>query len=617
MTDGTHERRREISAAEQAAVDAVLGPAPSTWTGGGRQAPDLHASRREADHRDLLLPALEALSRTAGYVTPEGLAYIGRRLGLAPAEVYGVASFYALLPVDPRPPVTVHVCDDAVCRLQGGEELAAQLAATWGPEGKPLGTATWLRSSCLGHCAQAPAVFVQRAGAPPEQAIVAPAAVAPLAAWAAGGSPLSETSPTSAGAVSSVADGLLTRVGVVDPTDIDAYRAAGGFQALRRALELGSEGILQEIREAGLSGRGGAAFPTASKWRAVAENPNRPAYVVCNADESELGTFKDRVLLEEDPFAVVEGLMIAGYAVGAHHGYVFVRGEYPRARRRIEAAVSQARARGYLGASVLGRPYAFDISVRAGQGAYVAGEETALFNAIEGRRAEPRNKPPFPTSHGLFNRPTVINNVETLANVPLILRIGGARYAEGGAGTVTGTRLFSVSGHVQRPGVYEAPFGTRLGALLDQAGGLAPGRRLQAVLLGGAAGSFVGPDALDMPLSPEGAQAWQASLGSGAVMVFDDTADVTAVVRRVARFFRDESCGQCVPCRIGTARQEELVERLAAGHGTLADGQRLHADLVAVMRDASICGLGQTAGNAVESALRLGLLGTAMKEGTP
>lgn len=597
---------------EMAAVDAVLGPPPSAWTGGTRSPRDLHVARREDSRRDLLLPALWALVRRAGYVTPGGLGYVARRLSLPPAEVYGVASFYALFPVTVRPAVTVHVCDDVACRLRGAEGVAAALRARWGPEGEvlPGSGRTWVRTSCLGHCAAAPAAFVQRAGAEPLEAMVAPADPQRLSLWADQGRELDALVPTRVGGSPGGVGPVLERVGRVDPEDVDAYRAAGGFQALRRALDLGPEGVLREIREARLVGRGGAAFPTATKWAAVAQNPRQPHYLVCNADESEPGTFKDRVLLEQDPFAVIEGMTIAAYAVGATRGYLFVRGEYPVALRRVVRAVEQARRRGLLGDRILGRPFSFDIEVRVGAGAYVCGEETALFNAVEGRRAEPRNKPPFPTARGLFGQPTVINNVETLANVPVILRLGGAEYARTGTADGSGTRLFSVSGHVRAPGLYEVPFGTRLGVLVDLAGGLAEGRRLQAVLLGGAAGTFVGPDALDMPLSPDGVRSRGATLGSGAVVVFDETADLKAVVRRIARFFRDESCGQCVPCRIGTVRQEELVDRLVAGRpqGTVADEIRLHRDLAAVMRDASICGLGQTAANAVESAIGLGIL---------
>ena len=401
---------------------------------------------------------------------------------------------------------------------------------------------------------------------------------------------------------------LLARVGVADPGDLDAYRASGGYAALRRALELGSHGTIREVKDAGLTGRGGAAFPTAIKWKAVVEAPARPHYLVCNADESEPGTFKDRVLMEEDPFAVIEAMTIAGYACGAEYGFLYIRGEYPEATARLQRAVDQARVRGLLGTDIKGRGVVFDIENPRGAGAYICGEETALLNSIEGRRGEPRNKPPFPAQVGLFGKPTAINNVETLVNVLPILAGGGLSYASVGTPKSTGTRLFCLSGCVQRPGVYEVAYGAKLSVLLAMAGGVAAGRSLQCVLLGGAAGVFVRPDELDIELTLEGARAADATLGSGVIMVFDDTVDLKRVLRRIAAFFRDESCGQCVPCRVGSARQEEALHRLCTTGGSAASEIALLKELEQVMKDASICGLGHTASTAISSAVnRLGL----------
>jgi len=393
----------------------------------------------------------------------------------------------------------------------------------------------------------------------------------------------------------------------VDPRSLDAYRASDGYRALARALELGPAGVIEEVVASKLVGRGGAAFPTGRKWDAVAKAPARPHYLVCNADESEPGTFKDRLLMEEDPFAVVEGMTIAGYATGCERGYLYLRGEYPLAAERMAGAIEAARAAGLLGADVLGRGLAFDIEIRRGAGAYICGEETALFNSIEGKRGEPRNKPPFPVQVGLFGRPTVVNNVETLVNVPALLREGGTAYGGIGTSGSAGPKLFCVSGAVARPGLYEAPFGVTLRGLLELAGA----GPVRAVLLGGAAGVFVGPDQIDVPLTFEGTRAIGATLGSGVVMAFGEGADMLDVVRRIAEFFRDESCGQCVPCRVGTVRQEELLARLRSAGGAGVADLALLRDLGQVMRDASICGLGQTASSAVESALaRLALVGT-------
>jgi NADH-quinone oxidoreductase subunit F len=397
---------------------------------------------------------------------------------------------------------------------------------------------------------------------------------------------------------------LLARIGRVDPTSLDAYRAAGGFRALRRALEMGPEKVVREVIDAKLVGRGGAAFPTGQKWLGACAAPP-PHYLICNADESEPGTFKDRVLMEGDPFALVEAMTIAGFATGCERAYLYIRGEYPLATERLRNAIRLCRDRGYLGGDVLGHGLRFDVELRRGAGAYICGEEMALINSLEGRRGEPRNKPPFPTQVGLFGRPTVINNVETLVNVLPILLGGGKAFAAVGTERSTGSKLFCVAGHVARPGVYEVTFGVTLRELLAQAGGVGGSGRLQAVLLGGAAGAFVTPDELDVALTFEGTRAAGATLGSGVVMPFDDTVDLRQALRRIAQFFRDESCGQCVPCRVGAVRQEEVLHRLAAGRPLGSVGQELAllAELGQVMRDASICGLGQTASSAVESAV--------------
>ena len=308
---------------------------------------------------------------------------------------------------------------------------------------------------------------------------------------------------------------------------------------------------------------------------------------------------------ERDPFAVVEAMTIAALATGCEQGYLYVRGEYPLARERIQNAIDQARARGFLGDDVAGSGAKFDIEVRRGAGAYICGEETALFNSIEGKRGEPRNKPPFPVAVGLFGKPTLVNNVETLVNVLDILNEGSAAFAKVGTPDSAGTRLFCLSGHVREPGIHEVPMGTTLRALIEMAGGLREGRTLRAVLLGGAAGSFVTESQLDVPLSFEGTRAIGATLGSGAVIVFDDTAELEQVLLRIARFFRDESCGQCVPCRVGTVRQEEALKRILGERDkSLREADiRLLSDIAQAMRDASICGLGQTAANAIGSAL--------------
>ena len=514
--------------AERAAIDAVLGSEP---------ADSDRVARADRTKRHLLLPALRAAQRRVGWVSEGALGYASRRLSVPPAEAYGVATFYALLSFEEQPADVTHVCTDLACALAG---------ATVGP-GEHA-------SPCLGLCERAPARY----------------------RTVAGEEPFEEQLP--AGPSHVHGDRLLRRIAAgVDPDSLDAYLAAGGFEMLARARALGSEGVIAAVLESKLLGRGGAAFPTGIKWDAVAKQAAQPHYVVCNADESEPGTFKDRVLMEGDPFGLVEAVAIAAFATGAAKAFVYVRAEYPLAHLRLANAIAQS------------APYleGLEIELRIGAGAYVCGEETALFQSIEGYRGEPRNKPPFPVEVGLFGKPTAVNNVETLFNVPEILRGGSSE-----------TRLFCVSGRVARPGLYELSLGVTLGELLELAGA----EPVKAVLLGGAAGAFVGPDRLDLPLTHEETRAAGLTLGSGVVLVYGEGDDLVPAVLRIAEFFRDESCGQCVPCRVGTVRQEEALLRLAAGTPHADELQTL-AELAQVMRDASICGLGQTAANAVESAI--------------
>ncbi len=487
------------------------------------------------------------------------------------------------------------------------------LAGRPGDAGGDVDAPTWKPSPCLGLCERAPAVLVSEAGDPVREAVLAPAVAADVAvALRCGPSAMPAEAPVADAVHQPGAElTLLRRVGVVDPSSIDSYRAHGGYQALRRAVAIGPSATVAEVSESNLVGRGGAAFPAGRKWAAVAGQAKRPHYVVCNADESEPGTFKDRVIIEGDPFAVIESMTICGFATGSERGFVYLRGEYPRALEHLQHAIDSARARGYLGRDVMGLGFDFDIEIVRGAGAYICGEETAIFNSIEGYRGEPRSKPPFPVEVGLFGLPTVVNNVETLVNVLAILAHGPAAFAAQGTPGSTGTKIFCVSGNVAVPGVYEVPFGATLRELIDLAGGIedaGAGRSLQAVLLGGAAGSFVRAEEIDFPLTLEGARAHNTTLGSGVVMVLDDTVDMLAFLRRIAAFFRDESCGQCVPCRIGTVRQEEALVRLTTG-ARRPDDMQILRDVGRAMRDASICGLGQTAWSAIESAIdRLGAL---------
>ncbi|MGI9600264.1 MAG: NADH-ubiquinone oxidoreductase-F iron-sulfur binding region domain-containing protein [Acidimicrobiales bacterium] len=568
--------------AERAAVDDVLGP-DGVVVVIETERLVRSGARRRRDRRHLLLPALHELQAHIGWISPGGVNHVADRLQVPPAEVFGVASFYELFRTDDpgHDQSVTHVCVDAACQIAGAAELIQQREAAGDKvHGSP----------CLGQCERAPSTFVQGRGRPDSV-------------------PADSSEPYHPAQPADADRPLTSRLGVVDPASLASYREHGGYQALMRAIEMGPDAVVEAIAASGLSGRGGAAFPTGTKWRAVADQPGGDKHVVANCDESEPGTFKDRILMEHDPFALVEALTIAGLATGAERGWIYIRGEYPRATVHLEQAIAQARRARLLGDDVAGSGARFDIEMRRGAGAYICGEETALFNSIEGFRGEPRNKPPYPTVSGLFGRPTAVNNPETLVNVLAILIDGPDAYRSRGTEQSPGTKLFCLSGSVARPGLYEVAMGTTLGRLLEQGGGVLGD--LQAILMGGAAGTFVGPDALDLPLTLEDARAAGTTLGSGVVMVFDQQVDMTPVVVRIAEFFRNESCGQCVPCRVGTVRQHEVLVELTE-RGTHDQSRRgLIDEMARAMQDASICGLGHTASGAVQSALQLGVIGAA------
>ncbi len=574
----------EATDAERAALDAALGEIVATDHDDERLVRAGESRRRSLRHH--LLPGLWALQTSAGWVSPGGLNELCARLGVPPAEGFGVASFYDLLatdeaPADDRP--THWVCTDVSCRLSGEFQARSDELTAAGHR--------VASSPCLGQCERdGAAVYVQARGTAPD---ADPGFVSQPPVPQSGEPQLR----------------VLARVGRVDPESLDSYVSLGGYAALPAAMALGADGIIDAVSAAGLSGRGGAAFPAGIKWRAVRDavsnqNDSDQKHIVVNADESETGTFKDRVLMENDPFGLIEATTIAGFAVGATKGWIYIRGEYPVATRRLQAAIDAAREAGFLGDRIGRGSFGFDIEIRRGAGAYICGEETALFNSIEGFRGEPRQKPPFPTQSGLFGQPTSINNVETLYNVLPIIADGPDAYRSVGTEGSPGTRLFCLSGNVANPGVYEHPFGVTLGEVLERAGGVTGD--LQAVLLGGAAGSFVGPDSLGLSMSLEATRAAGTTLGSGVVIAFNQTVDMVDVCERISEFFRHESCGQCVPCRVGAVRQHEQMVALSSGKPV---DWGLHDEMRRAMADASICGLGHTAANAVASAQALGLIG--------
>jgi NADH-quinone oxidoreductase subunit F len=540
--------------------------------------------------RAALIPVLLEAQRAFGHLSEPVVDAIGQGLRVPLAEIHGVIEFYTMLYPQPVGRTLVRVCTSPICSAVGGQavlEAAARHLKRKPGEVTPDGEWTVEGVACLGLCDMAPAALV---GDVP----VASADAGRAAAWI--GAPVEAP----LGRIGGEPRWLSGRCGEIEPTDVDAFVQRGGFAGLRRALtELTPAQVVGEVKTSGLVGRGGAAFPTGTKWEMTAAAAGEVRYVVCNADESEPGTFKDRVLLEGDPLSVIEGLTLAGYAVGARRGYLYVRGEYPRAQAILARAQDAARSAGYLGERLLGSSFSFDIELRSGAGAYICGEETALFEAIEGKRGFPRLKPPYPTTHGLFGAPTVINNVETLCTAAWILGNGVAAYRSVGTADSPGSKLFCLSGDVAAPGVYEVPFGTTLGTLLGQAGGPVGG--VQAVLLGGAAGAFVGPDKMELPLSFEELRAAGLPLGSGVVAVFNTTRDLRSILLSLAHFFAHESCGKCFPCQLGTQRQLELMEKVHAGHATAKDVAALE-DVGFTMTNASLCGLGMTAATAILSA---------------
>ena len=386
---------------------------------------------------------------------------------------------------------------------------------------------------------------------------------------------------------------------------LDGYRASGGYEGLEKAVRsMTPEGVREMVKESGLVGRGGAGFPTWRKWTAVAEAPGEPKSVVCNADEGEPGCFKDRVLMDYDPHAVLEGMAVAGYAAGATRGFIYLRYEYPGTQAVLEGAIADAEAAGLLGDGIGGTDFSFRIMVRRGAGAYICGEETSLLNSLEGKHPFPRNRPPFPVTHGYEDLPTVVNNVETLASVPHILANGPAWYGGLGLGEQSGTKVISLSGDIRRPGNYEVPLGLPLKTLLmEWAGGPLEGRRIQAVTMAGLSGGFIaGTDLDEVTLDEPSVRSKGGFLGAGGVMVFDDSRDMVDVARSAMEFFAHESCGKCFPCRIGTQR---LAERLAGkGPELLVDWVDEVTDLSETMKKTSACGLGMAAPLITESLLK-------------
>jgi NADH-quinone oxidoreductase subunit F len=558
--------------------------------------------------RAALLPALHAAQALYGYLPEAVCAEIGRALKVPLADVHGVIEFYALFYREPVGRTVVRVCTDPACGLHGGDAVleAACMQAGCGVGGTSAdGAYTIERSPCLGLCNVGPAVNVTFNEPAPARSQsfthVTPQTVPQVMAGNGRGSGTHEADEYVGGDLCIVTAlcGRGRRHSVIE------YEAVGGMAAVRKVLgeKWTREQLFEQIKTSGLLGRGGAAFPTWIKWEGAAKAAGTPKYFVINADESEPGTFKDRVLLEGDPCRPLEGAILGAYAVGATQAYIYIRGEYPAAIERTQAAIDELYATGYLGRNILGSGFDLELELRAGAGAYICGEETALFESIEGKRGFPRIKPPFPATHGLFGKPTVINNVETLAKIPYIITHGAAAFHRFGTEKSTGPKLFCVSGDVARPGLYEVPFGVTIQHMLDDLAGGVIGGDLRAILFGGAAGAFATQKDLQVALTFEDLRAAGLPLGSGVITVFNNTRNMRDVVYRLTRFFAHESCGKCYPCQLGTQRQYEILGRVVHGAPLAGDAERLQ-DIGWTMTDASLCGLGQTAASAVLSAMK-------------
>jgi NADH-quinone oxidoreductase subunit F len=533
---------------------------------------------RWSDQPAPLLPLLHAVHERDGHLSDDALRDVAKGLRIPLAELFGDVTFYHHFAREPRGHAAPRVCTGPVCRHKGGLELLEALAQR-GATPMP----------CAGRCDEPVPVLegnTVRVGTNPDALAERP-------------SPLPVPNPGGA------EECVFSAIREPGRNTITGYQKSGGYHALQRAVnELEPSQVIDVISESQLAGRGGAGFPTGVKWKAVADASREPKTIVCNADEGEPGCFKDRAILDYDPHAVIEGMALAAYATGATRGFIYLRYEYPHTFATLERAIAEAEDAGLLGDGIFGADFGLRLFVRRGAGAYICGEEGSLLNSLEGKHPFPRNRPPFPVTHGYEDLPTVVNNVETLAAASHIVRNGAAWYQELGSGSHAGTKVISLSGDIERPGNYEVPLGLPLKTLLHEwAGGLPEGRAIQAVTMAGLSGGFLAGDDLDVTLDEPSIRSKGSFLGAGGIMVFDDSRDMIAVAREAMAFFAHESCGKCFPCRIGTQR---LTERLAgeAGPTELSAWIDEVSDLGQTMKAVSACGLGLAAPLITESLLK-------------
>ena len=550
-------------------------------------AVELLADRHGHDSQ-AILPVLQTLDRQGLPLSQAALGALADATKSSDSRVAGVASFYAMLRRAEDHKKQIRICDSPICMLNGAEPIRSAI------EAGVSANSDWCveRTSCLGLCDRAPAALV--AGEPCGP-IRADGATELLQGWRGDTPSYAEPLPGE----TRVAMG---RLGRVDPDSLDSALEAGAYQALDKALRSSPQVVLDEVEKSKLTGRGGAGFPTGKKWRMVAESNAEKKFIVCNADESEPGAFKDRVLLEGDPHLILEGMALAALAVGAREGIIYVRGEYERSAMLLERAIRQAEEAGWLGERVNGSDFSFHVHVHHGAGAYICGEETALLESLEGRRGEPRLRPPFPTTYGYLGQPTVVNNVETLAVVPAILLNGAAWFRGLGTAERPGVKMFTLTGHVCRPSVFEAPLGITIREAIDQFGlGLRSGSQFKMALTGGAAGMLAPESLLDVPITFRSHQQG-VSLGSGVLMIFDTSVSAVTVLEWLLRFFAHESCGKCTPCREGVFAAHQVLQRILADKGRPGDLAWLRRT-AKMLQATSLCGLGQSVAWPIESAL--------------
>ncbi|HET7016811.1 MAG TPA: NAD(P)H-dependent oxidoreductase subunit E [Streptosporangiaceae bacterium] len=544
-----------------------------------------------------LIPALNAIQERVGWLPREELVALSRDVRRPLYEIEGLVSFYPHFRTEPPKKTEIRVCHDLSCWLRGADARIDAIRQKYGQEAD----VEIVEGSCLGRCDIAPAGTVNEHPLPLEA--IAEHLPEP-AAGAAGATEAAEvTRPPGAALVR---------------WPNDPYPAATDrYAVLRDALagRVDTADVIAVLKDSGLRGMGGAGFPTGRKWDLVAAQEATPKYVICNADESEPGTFKDREILATQPHLVLEGMLLGMLAVGASEGWVFIRHEYDPEEQVVRREIESLRDAGLIGPDAAGSGRPLSVEVFTSPGGYILGEESALIECMEGHRGEPRNKPPFPGTYGLHGKPTLMNSVETFAHIPIIARNGAAWWQAQGKGDHAGLKFFAVSGHVTRPGVYCVPMGTTARELLDLAGGVDGGRPLGAIQPGGASSNFIGPDQLDVELDFGTVQAAGSMLGSGAMVVMAAGTDLLAAAVNVLRFFRDESCGKCVPCRVGSAKAHVILEDLLKTGGGPADVTGEVRDLAEVMRRTSICGLGQVALGPVMSVLRLADDGRAGSHG--